>query len=221
MLIRIKNYFLKLRAKYRTRNLYLEKNIHLSRETQFDGNNRVCANTSFRKSKLGEFSYIGWHSNLNHTKIGKFCSIGPHVEVVLGTHPVDTFVSTHPIFYSAKKQCGKTFVGKTCFEELEYLDSQYCVVIGNDVWVGFGAIILQGVTIGNGAIVCAGSLVTQDVEAYSVVGGVPAKHLKYRFDRDTRNRIAQSTWWDRDIEWIQKNLQQFYHPEEFLKDASA
>lgn len=76
--------------------------------------------------------------------------------------------------------------------------------IGNDVWVGSNAVILQGVEVGDGAIVAAGAVVTNNVPAFTVVGGVPAKILGKRFDENTEQIMTQSEWWNHEIEWIRK-----------------
>jgi len=71
--------------------------------------------------------------------------------------------------------------------------------IGHDVWIGANAVIMRGVKIGNGAVIAAGAIVNKDVEPYSIVGGVPARHLKYRFDKETIERLLKSEWWNLDI----------------------
>lgn len=78
----------------------------------------------------------------------------------------------------------------------EKIDKQFNVEIGNDVWIGENVIILSGVTIGNGAVVAAGAVVTKDVPAYSIVAGVPAKILKYRFDKETCEKLEKTQWWN-------------------------
>lgn len=81
-------------------------------------------------------------------------------------------------------------------------DYKKTVVIGNDVWIGSNAIVLQGVTIGDGAVVAAGAVVTKDVPSYTVVGGVPAKVIKKRFDSSIEKRLKESQWWNKDIKDI-------------------
>ena len=79
-------------------------------------------------------------------------------------------------------------------------------IIGNDVWVGYGATILRGVNIGNGAIIGAGAVVTKDVPPYAVVAGVPAKIIRFRFDDNKIDSLQKSNWWDKpfDYEWMVK-----------------
>jgi len=84
------------------------------------------------------------------------------------------------------------------------------VYIGNDVWIGSNAILLQGVSVGNGAVIAAGTVVTGSITEYSVFGGMPAKHIKYQFDEYRRKMLQTSYWWDHDIEWIEKYINNFY-----------
>ena len=93
------------------------------------------------------------------------------------------------------------------FSANSYFDEFAPIKIGNDVWVGARAIILDGVTIGDGAIVGAGAVVAKDVPAYAVVGGVPAKVLRYRFEQAEIDLLEQLKWWNKDIDWLRKNCE--------------
>ena len=157
-------------------------------------------------------TYVAAGCHINYTKIGKFCSIGENVLCGLGRHPSDTFVSTHPAFYSTFKQCGVSFVQESKFDEYAP------VTIGHDVWVGASALILDGVTIGDGAIIAAGAVVTGDVAAYAIVGGVPARLIRRRFNDDVIEKIRALKWWDKDIEWIRKNADLFSNVDRLLKN---
>jgi acetyltransferase-like isoleucine patch superfamily enzyme len=148
-------------------------------------------------TQIGDFSYISSKSRIRDTKIGKFCSIGSGVKIVLGKHPTN-FVSTHPAFYSNNKP----FL--TFSNDMHY-DEYSGVIIGNDVWIAEDAIITGGVKIGDGAIIAARAVVTKDVEPYSIVGGVPAKHIKFRFEKNIRENLIKNKWWNNDIPYLRKN----------------
>ncbi|WP_243652199.1 CatB-related O-acetyltransferase [Mariniflexile fucanivorans] len=163
---------------------------------------KLGVNCAFANSTLGEFSYINDSSNVNNTKIGRFCSIGPGLKVGYGAHPVN-FLSTSPLFYSSKPWFGFALTNKDEYEE------HATTVIGNDVWIGANVFLMDGVTIGNGSIIAAGAVVTKDVPDYAIVGGVPAKIIKYRFVSDKIKEIQNLNWWDKDLEWLKKNAHLF------------
>jgi len=159
-------------------------------------------------SDIGDHSYVNANTRIIKSNIGKYCSIGPNVILGMGIHPTD-LISTHPAFYSNNKSF-KTFSNKNYFEEYEK------ITLGNDVWIGSNAIIMGGVTIGDGAIVAAGAIVTKDVKPYEVVGGIPAKHIKMRLDKKIIDRLMKIKWWDKDESWIENNFSLFLDSNEFL-----
>lgn len=181
--------------------------------TNFEGCNKIDDGSKFQGT-MGYGSYIAKNSSISG-KIGRFCSIGSHVRVIVGMHPVD-FVSTHPMFYSKLKQNGHAFVDEQKYDDFRYSLGNYCVVIGNDVWIGDSVSIMSGVTIGDGAIVGTGAVVTKDVEPYSIVGGVPAKVIKYRFDSDTIEKFIDISWWEWELEAIKEKANEFSNIEKFL-----
>ncbi len=89
--------------------------------------------------------------------------------------------------------------------------------IGNDVWIGANVLILDGVTIGNGAIIAAGAVVTKDVPPYAVVGGVPAKIIKYRFNKEEIDFLEQLKWWEKDEKWLTE-YGKYFNNVELLKN---
>ena len=93
--------------------------------------------------------------------------------------------------------------------------------VGNDVWIGNNTLLKAGITIGDGAVVAMGAVVTKDVPAYAIVGGVPAQVIKYRYSDETRCKLLKGEWWNKDILWIQKNAQLFEHVEELLGALSC
>ena len=194
-----------LSYKYRRKNIFLEQKVLFNRRTTFGGWNKVHLGTSISGSQIGRYTFIGQNCYLINAKIGKFCSIGNNVKVVAVTHPTEGFISTHPAFFSIKKQCGTTFVSKQLFDESMSI-AQYSCIIGNDVWIGDDVRIIGGKQIGDGAIIALGAVVTKDVPPYAIVGGVPAKIIRYRYDQQKIDELIKMSWWDKDDEWIRQTL---------------
>ncbi len=175
-------------------------------KTIFEGKNLLAVDASLIESKIGRASYLSNQTKLCNVWIGRYTAIGPQVCNIGGTHPAHQFVSIHPCFYSMMKQCGFTYSKEQLFEEFAYVDKERKIlnIIGNDVWIGQQAMLMQGVTIGDGAIVAAGALVNKDVPPYAIVGGVPAKIIGYRFEEEERNFLLGLKWWDKEETWIEK-----------------
>ncbi|MEH7409941.1 CatB-related O-acetyltransferase, partial [Priestia megaterium] len=146
-----------------------------------------------------------------NSKIGRYCSIGPFVQIGLGKHPINK-ISTSPLFYSNNNPFDIKIVEHSDFEEFE------SIKIGNDVWIGSNALILDGVNVGNGAIVGAGAVVTRDVPDFSIVAGVPAKIIKYRFDKKLIELLKDTEWWELDIDDLSKYKKYYNNVELFSKE---
>ena len=175
------------------------------------GFNGVAPRARLKNVSLGVYSYISKETSLVDISIGKFCSIGKGVKNHLGNHPSRVFVSSHPAFYSPNAPTG-SFVKDEYFKEFGKN-----VSIQNDVWIGSGALLMDGVTVGNGAIVGARSVVTKDVPPYAIVGGIPAKIIRYRFDEEEIDFLEKSQWWDKDLLWIKKHVGDFHDVKNFTK----
>jgi len=188
--------------KYRHKNLSIGYLANFS-NTSFGVFNKIYDDAILTNCVLGDFSFVGQKTRISNAYIGNFCSIASEVLIGLGKHPSKDFVSTHPIFYSPLAQAQLTFSKKSYFRE------SIPVKIGHDVWIGARALVLDGITIGNGVIVAAGAVVTKDVPSYAIVAGVPAKVIRYRFNPHQILLLEKLKWWNKNIEWLRKNHKKF------------
>jgi acetyltransferase-like isoleucine patch superfamily enzyme len=193
---------------YSLRNRTLRKSI-LRAVTRFEGGEMLSPTLrriflDYHQIEIGLYSYGGCFNPANiraFTKIGRYCSFAENVYIYNANHPL-AHKSTHPFFYSPQFGYVKT-------EQIW----RRGIEIGNDVWIGQNAIILASVTnIGDGAVIGAGAVVTRDVPDFAVVVGNPAKVIKYRFSEETRRKIKNSQWWNKNIEELQNNLSEFLCP---------
>lgn len=147
----------------------------------------------FEENVLYHFDFVG-----DRLRIGSFCSIAAETRFIMngGNHVVDQF-TTFPfsIFGNGWEEATP--------EAWPYRGD---TVVGHDVWIGYGATVMPGVTIGNGAIVATRSVVTKDVEPYAIVGGNPARTIRHRFDEATRTRLEEIAWWDWGVERITRHV---------------
>lgn len=143
-------------------------------------------------SQIGAYSYVSPQTALNLASVGRYTSIGARCEIGPTQHPSD-WLTTSPFPYQ------DVFSTAPAEAQLETHNELAPVTIGNDVWIGTGAAVMGGVTIGDGSIVAYGSVVTRDVEPYSVVGGVPAKLIRPRFKPAVVARLMAEPWWRYDL----------------------
>lgn len=205
----------------RHRHIVLKRKVHIGRDTICEENNYIGEGTVF-SGRIGRGSYIGALSNLISTCIGRYSCISNHVSVVIGAHPVSRNVSIHPCFYEPKHNCGFSYVNEAKFAELKYADQQnHFVVIGNDVWIGQGALLMQGITIGDGSVVAAGAVVTKDVPPYAIVGGVPAKLIRYRYAPETIEKLLQIKWWNWPEHEIREKVELFEDVGHFIQESAT
>ena len=185
--------------------------VNISQKSIFEGANSI-GDRSYFSGKMGYGTYICNDCSIIGN-IGRFCSIAAEVKNSLGVHPVSSpYVSTSPMFFSLRKQSGETFAQKQLFDELKSP-----IEIGHDCWIGQRVFIVGGVKIGTGAVILAGAVVTKDIPPYAIVGGVPAKILKYRYDEETIDFLLKSEWWNYSNEWLRNNYEIFSNIDEFKR----
>lgn len=195
----------------KARKLHLRlESLDITRDCIFEGNNYIHKGVKIGpKCKIGRFSYLSGPSTvINDTHIGKFCSLALGVKIGLDEHDYN-LVSTHPFLYSSKY--GKFVDVKNSIQK------KGKTIIEDDVWIGAGSIILKGIKISKGAVIAAGSVVTKDVEPYSIYAGVPAKMIKKRFDDETIKKLLKIDWCTMDDIKIKESLQSFYKVKDFIR----
>lgn len=184
----------------------------------------MCQVHSFSSfyGKMGMGSYIGPHSTIN-AEIGRFVSIAGHVKCVYDTHVYQApFVSSSPCFFSLNThhlQCGATFATEQMFKEHRFVDEKQkiSIKIGNDVWIGDEALLIGGITIGDGAVVLARAVVTKDVPPYAIVGGVPARIIRYRYNDETITWLLNIRWWNHSKLWFENHWRLMTNIDELKK----
>jgi acetyltransferase-like isoleucine patch superfamily enzyme len=169
---------------------HIRQVLRTLRDSFFPQSEFMAQNRRYSSYDIGEWSYgkpliVDWGQE-STLSVGKFCSIADGVRILLGGEHRPDWVTTYPfnIFFEEAKSIGG------------HPKTKGNVTIGNDVWIGRDAMILSGVTIGDGAVVAAGSIVVKDVEPYSIVGGNPAKQIRFRFSPETIEALLAIQWWN-------------------------
>ena len=177
--------------------------VTIAEGSSFEGADSIGDNTHFA-GRMGYGSYMMQNCRVTGT-IGRFTSIGSDFLTVQGVHPMgEPYATTSPMFFSLKKQTMTTFAQRQTFDEM-----RAPIVVGNDCWIGCRVFASGGLTIGDGAIVLSGAVLTKDVPPYAIVGGVPAKVLKYRYDEKTIQFLLNAQWWDKPIAWLREHWEAF------------
>ncbi len=207
----------------RRKGVKVKLTANVSKRCEFEGLCKIYDHVEF-EGHIGYGSYIAAGSVLS-AHIGRFTSIGPNVRSAYGRHPFTLpYVSTSPMFFSLRKQTGGTFATSQCFDELHSANNVPggpLVHIGNDCWVGLGVTLVDGITIGDGAMILAGAVVTKDIPPYAIAGGIPARIIGYRYDEETIALLLKTQWWNQDEAWFKENWQLLNDMEAFKKAFSS
>jgi len=176
------------------RHLWVERRAALARKFRSfrDYHNKGLGyngNNQFRDVRFGINTYISYNTIIEVCDIGNYCSIGPNTVIGFGEHPLH-LMSTSPYIYK-RSNVEDPSSGSQLYARVRIL---------NDVWIGANVFIKNGVTIGNGAVVAAGAVVLHDVPDYAIVGGVPARLIRFRFNEPTIAYLLRSKWWERSLE---------------------
>jgi acetyltransferase-like isoleucine patch superfamily enzyme len=157
---------------------------------------RLSTATLIGRCRIGAFTYIGGGSEVRNSTIGRFCSIAANATIGPAEHPID-WLSSHPfqfdgVRYFDTNEDWNNLKNST----LRFKGNSSLTEVGHDVWIGRNAIIKQGIRVGNGAIVAGGAFVATDVPDYAIVGGTPARVIRYRFDPETIEILKNIEWWN-------------------------
>lgn len=188
-----------------------QKRLRLSavRNTALGFDAKIEAGSQVIDSNIGRHSFCGHDCTVLNAEIGSFCSIAQEVTIGGAAHPIQ-YVSTSPVFLSHRDSVKAKF-SRHVYEHLPR------TVIGHDVWIGYRATIRSGVTIGTGSVIGMGAVVTKDVAPYSIVGGNPAKLLRFRFESDVVEALVKSKWWEWDDNQLTRAAALFTDPRQFLR----
>lgn len=170
---------------------------------------KLTHHIQFIDSSIKRYSYVGEYSIIVDTEIGAFCSIADNCIIGGPAHAIH-FVSTSPVFVRGRNIFG-------CNLSNNEFDGCLKTRIGNDVWIGSGAMIKAGVSIGNGSIIGMGSVVTHDIGDYEIWAGNPARLIRKRFETSVSDRLIKSKWWDFDETKLKELGQLFCSPEKMLE----
>jgi phosphonate metabolism protein (transferase hexapeptide repeat family) len=172
----------------------------------------IGPNSSIVESTFMDYSYAAGDVSIIYSDVGKFCSIASHVRLNPGNHPMDRVTQHHMTYRRAQYGFGET-------DDQEFFDwrRDHKVTVGHDVWIGHGAILLPGVRVGTGAVIGASSVVTHDVEPYTIAVGVPARPMRMRFSERDAAKLLAIAWWDWPRELLEERFEELNDLPSFLE----
>lgn len=174
------------------------------KKSEFTKESEIRRFTKLNNAKIGKYSRINPGCILSNVRVGNFTAIGRDSSIGLGQHPLN-YISTQNIFYK------KNNMTNDWVKEINFPSK--AISIGNDVWVGVESLVMDGVTIGDGAVVGARSVVTKDVPPFAIVVGQPAKIIKFRFKPEIIKRLLEVKWWNLKHDEITKIKGVFNEPD--------
>jgi len=182
--------------------------LHLLREYRFGEGANISGASAMAGLVTGQHTFIGSGSAISCTpevpvKLGSWTSLASHVYIGTRDHPVETASTSFNLFMDKNGQTADWY---------EATKRRGPVTVGSDVWMGIRAAVLRGVSIGDGAVVGAGAVVTKDVEPYTIVAGVPARPIRRRFSPEVAKQLLEIRWWDWQKDRIQRNKKFFSTP---------
>ncbi|HTC09091.1 MAG TPA: DapH/DapD/GlmU-related protein [Acetobacteraceae bacterium] len=173
------------------------------RDSTFGAYCEVGARTKVSESSFGDYSYVVNDADIIYSTLGKFCSIAAQTRINPGNHPLDRVALNHFTYRASAYGLGP--------DEAGFFDwrRSFATTVGNDVWIGHGAIVLPGVSIGNGAAIGAGAVVTKEVPPFAIMVGVPARLVRFRFPPEIIAALERIAWWDWPREKLAEGLEDF------------
>jgi phosphonate metabolism protein (transferase hexapeptide repeat family) len=197
----------------RTRELGPEPTLHEPvsiAESELGAWTEVREGCRLNESRIGDYTYLMERVQLDFADVGKFGNVASHARLGPTNHPIHRPTAHHFTYRSEMYDLGAD--DESVFE----WRADQPVEVGHDVWIGHGATVLPDVTVGNGAVVAAGAVVSRDVDPYTVVAGVPAEPIDRRFSPSVAARLEATEWWHWDHETIGERLAEFRDLEAFL-----
>lgn len=180
----------------------------------FSKYSHILRGAKLNNVKVGKYSRVGINCQITNADVGNFTAIGKDSVLGLGQHPTN-YLTSHSIFY--KK--GNWGWHDDWIAPIDFIEEKR-IHIGNDVWIGRHCMVMDGVTIGDGVTVAAGAIVTKDIPPFAIVGGVPAKVIKYKYSQEIIDRLEEIKWWNLSDEVITKVIDLFHIENPTLDDIN-